>query len=78
MDPVIFTGRVALEELKHDKPGEYQNLVEGLSDDEIEKRLVDPFPPPAERSFRIFGFTALAIGLTLIFLIVYTMLFGYR
>jgi hypothetical protein len=31
-----------------------------------------------ERAARIFGFTALAIGLTLIALIVYAMLLGYR
>ena len=30
------------------------------------------------KTARIFGFTALGIGLTLIFLIVYSMLFGYR
>ncbi len=27
MDPVIFTGRMTLEELKHDKPDEYAELV---------------------------------------------------
>ena len=37
---------------------------------------MDAFPKPAERAFRIFGFAALAVGLTLIGLIVYTMVFG--
>ena len=27
MDPVIFTGRTTVEELEHDKPGEYEELV---------------------------------------------------
>jgi cytochrome b subunit of formate dehydrogenase len=75
MDPVIFTGRVPVEELKHDKPREYEELRES---GELEKHLVDPMPEPAERGFKVFGFIALAVGLTLIGLIVYTMLFGYR
>jgi hypothetical protein len=75
MDPVIFTGRVALDELKYDKPREYEKLV---ADGKLEERLVDPFPENVERGFKIFGFIALAVGLTLIFLIILTMLFGYR
>ena len=75
MDPVIFTGRVPLEELKHDKPREYEELMASPNKDE---RLVDPFPEKRERWWRVFGFTALFIGLTLIFFIVYSMLFGYR
>jgi cytochrome b subunit of formate dehydrogenase len=75
MDPVIFTGRVPLEEFKYDKPREYQELVKA---GRLEEHLVDPFPKPVERGFKIFGFIALAVGLTLIGLIVYAMLFGYR
>ena len=75
MDPVIFTGRMTVDELKHDKPGEYEQLVR---DGRLNSHLVDPFPRPAEKAIRIFGFTALAVGLTLIVLIVYAMLFGYR
>ncbi|MHC4490797.1 MAG: cytochrome b/b6 domain-containing protein [Planctomycetota bacterium] len=75
MDPVIFTGRVTLEELKYDKPREYEALV---ASGELEKEMVDPFPKAVEHSFRVFGFIALGIGLLLIGLIVYTMLFGYR
>jgi predicted CXXCH cytochrome family protein len=75
MDPVIFTGRVPIEELKHDKPAEYAQLVER---GELEAHMVGPIAKPVERALRIFGFTALAIGLTLIGLIVYAMLFGYR
>jgi hypothetical protein len=75
MDPVIFTGRVPLEELKRDKPREYEALV---ASGELEGHMVDPYPRKLERAFRIFGFTALGIGLTLIGLIIYSMLFGYQ
>ena len=78
MDPVIFTGRVSLEELKHDKPGEYEELMASGTIAEIEERLVDAFPKRLEKAFKTFGFIALGIGLTLIALIVYAMLFGYR
>lgn len=78
MDPVIFTGRVALEELRHDKPGEYEELMASSSIEEIEAKLVDPVSKRWERVIRIFGFTALGTGLTLIALIVYAMIFGYR
>ena len=75
MDPVIFTGRVPLEELKHDKPDEYAQMVER---GELEEHMVGPIAKPVERAFRIFGFIALTIGLTLIGLIIYAMLFSYR
>ncbi len=75
MDPVIFTGRVPIEEFKADKPEEYEELVRT---GKLEEHLFDRFPEPVERGFRIFGFTALAVGLTLIVLIVYSMLFGYQ
>ena len=75
MDPVIFTGRVPIEELKHDKPREYEELVQS---GKLNERLVEPLDEGVERGFRIFGFAALGIGLSLIFLIVFTMLFGYR
>ncbi len=75
MDPVIFTGRVPLEELKRDKPREYERLA---ASGELERTIVDPVPLGVERAFRIFGFIALAVGLTLIALIVYSMIFGYR
>ncbi|MDH3495631.1 MAG: cytochrome c3 family protein [Gemmatimonadota bacterium] len=75
MDPVIFTGRVPIEELKRDKPREYERLV---ASGELQETLVDPYPDGLERAFKVFGFTALGIGLTLIGLIVYSMLFGYR
>jgi cytochrome b subunit of formate dehydrogenase/nitrate/TMAO reductase-like tetraheme cytochrome c subunit len=75
MDPVIFTGRVPLEEFKADKPAEYEELV---ASGKLEEHLFERMPEPVERGFKIFGMTALAVGLTLIVLIVYSMLFGYQ
>jgi cytochrome b subunit of formate dehydrogenase len=78
MDPVIFTGRVPVEELKHDKPGEYEEFVAGKSDEELKGRVKGPAKPWIEKAARIVGFTALGIGTTLIVLIILTMVFGYR
>ena len=75
MDPVIFTGLVPVDELKYDKPGEYQAMKES---GELEYHLVDRFPERRERAVRLFGFVALTFGLVLLALIIYTMLFGYR
>jgi cytochrome b subunit of formate dehydrogenase len=75
IDTVMFTGRVPLEELKYDKPGEYEELVAA---GKLEQAIVDPLPGAAERGARVFGFTFLSIGLILIALILFTMLFGYR
>ncbi len=75
MDPVIFTGRVSVEELKADKPREYEELI---SSGDLEKNLFEPYPRNIQIISRVIGFTALGIGLTLIALIVYSMLFGYR
>ena len=44
----------------------------------LEERLGDPLPKEFETTVRVFGFTMLAIGLTIVALILYTMLFGYR
>jgi cytochrome b subunit of formate dehydrogenase len=74
MDPVIFTGRVPVEELKHDKPREYEQLVR---DGKLEKYLVHPYPEKLQRIFRVFGFGALAVGLTVVFLILFSMLSAY-
>ncbi len=75
IDTVIFTGRVTVEELRYDKPAEYERLVE---QEVLEAHLAAPVPEPVERGFRIFGFAALAVGLSLIGLIVYAMLVSYR
>lgn len=75
MDDVIFTGRMSVDELRHDRPKEYQDL---MATKEIKKHLVDPLPPYVVKGLRIFGFTALLIGLTLIILIIYAVTLGYK
>jgi len=75
MDPVIFTGRVSVDELKVDKPREYEELV---ASGELERNLFEPYHRNIQILFRVIGFTALTIGVTLIVLIVYSMIWGYR
>ena len=75
MDTVIFTGRVPLEEFKHDRPDEYRQLVES---GQLEKHLVEPLPDYLVKGLKVFGATALTIGLILIVLIIYAEIFGYR
>ena len=75
MDTVIFTEGMPLEEFQRDRPREYQQAVES---GELESMLM---PAPAERDVRFWkriGFLALTVGLVLIGLIVYSMIFGYR
>jgi hypothetical protein len=75
MDPVIFTGRMSVAELKHDKPRLYEELV---ASGELEKRLAEPASNGFDRVVKVFGFTALAVGFTLVLLIIYAMVFAYR
>jgi len=75
IDPVIFSGRVPLEELKHDKPLEYKELFES---ENPELRIVGPISKEREHWIKIFGFTALGVGIVLILLILYAMIFVYR
>jgi cytochrome b subunit of formate dehydrogenase len=75
MDIVIFTGRMPLEEFRRDKPAEYDALVEAGT---LERYLVEPYPPIVLRATRVFGWTALTIGFSIVIWIVYAMLFAYR
>jgi cytochrome b subunit of formate dehydrogenase len=71
MDPVIFTGRMSVAELKHDRPELYQRLVDS---GELEKHLVAAPTPFFGKAVRIFGMSALVVGLSLAALIVYALL----
>ncbi|MFC2102860.1 formate dehydrogenase subunit gamma [Bacteroidota bacterium] len=75
MDIVIFSGRVPLEEFKLDRPDEYKKLVES---GELDKYIVDAYPPIVIRGIRLFGWTALTIGLSMVIWIIYAMLFVYK
>ena len=75
MDIVIFSGIVPLEEFKLDRPAEYKKLVEN---GELEKYLIDQYPPIIVRVMKIFGWCALITGFSIVILIIYAMLFSYR
>ena len=75
MDKVIFTGLVPLEEYKKDRPYEYKELKDS---GELEAKIVKDYVSPGrEKLIKIMGFTFLFMGITLILLIIYSMLFGY-
>jgi cytochrome b subunit of formate dehydrogenase len=75
MDPVIFTGRMTIDELKYDKPDEYKAMIES---GRLDEHMVPPFSKTIEKGLKAFGALMLSVGLILLVLIVYTMLFGYR
>lgn len=75
MDIVIFSGRVPLAEFMLDRPEEYKKIVEN---GELESYLVEQYPPIVLKGIKIFGWTALAIGFSIIIWIIYAMLFAYR
>lgn len=75
MDIVIFTGRMDVDEFKQDKPAEYEKLA---ASGEIEQHLVEPYPPIVIRAVRVFGWTALTVGFSIVVWIIYAMLFAYR
>jgi len=75
MDTVVFTGRMSLEELKEDKPAEYDALVK---QGKLEEFLVDPYPPIVIRAVRTFGWAALSVGFGIVAWIIYAMLFAYQ
>jgi len=75
MDTVVFLTGVPLEEFKKDRPREYRQLVES---GKLEEYLMPAPPETTAKLWRRFGFTALFIGLTMICLIIYSMLFAYR
>ncbi len=62
LDPVIFTGRIPVERLKEERPLEYARLV---ANNELESRLVEAPTCDELSSARMFGFTALTIGVLL-------------
>ena len=74
MDLVVFTGRMTVDELKHDKPDEYQALVEKGT---LEEHLVVPYQPIVIRAIRFFAWTALALGTMIVLWILYAMIFSY-
>jgi len=75
IDTVIFTGKVSLEELKHDRPREYEQI---MNDPELLKKIGQAPSQALTHAARIFGFTALTLGIILVLLIIYSMIFLYQ
>ena len=75
MDIVIFTGRMTVEDLKEDKPAEYDALAKS---GKIQENLVEAYPPIVIRAIRLFGWTALTIGFSIVVWIIYAMIFAYQ
>ena len=76
LDPVIFTGLVPLDEYKIDRPEEYKYLKDS---GKLKKLAVlKELDPKKMLAVRIFGYTFLFVGISLILLIIYSMLFGYK
>jgi len=76
MDTVIFTGVSPLREYMKDRPEEYAELKRT---GELGKRVVRRrISPVRDRIVKTFGYTFLALGVLIIVLIVYSVLFGYK
>jgi cytochrome b subunit of formate dehydrogenase len=76
MDTVVFTGLAPLKDYMKDRPEEYQAMKRS---GELRKRVVkETISRRREIGVRIVGGTFLGIGLVLITLIIYSMLFGYK
>jgi cytochrome b subunit of formate dehydrogenase len=73
MDTVIFTGRVPLHELKEERPAEYERL-------RAEGRLAELMVPAPTRELvtrgRIVGIVAVLLGLTMVALTLYALLYS--
>jgi cytochrome b subunit of formate dehydrogenase len=68
MDTVIFSGQVTMEELKLERPAEYNRLVEK---GELDKYMTPPFSSRMLILLKAFGWAALTIGLLMVVWIIY-------
>jgi cytochrome b subunit of formate dehydrogenase len=75
MDITVFTGRMPLEELKRDKPREYDAL---LANGTLEEHMEVAYQPIVIRTIRAFAWVALALGFSIVLWIIYAVLFAYR
>ena len=76
LDPVIFTGKVPVEEWKHERPSEYEMLSQN---DRIKEHIVKEPPPRWLRiGSRIFGFICLVFGFSLVGVILWAMITQYK
>ena len=71
MDLVIFTGRVSVEELRHERPAEYQRLV---AENRLEQVLTEPPSAGLVNFGRVAGTIAVCIGLSVAVMAIYALL----
>jgi cytochrome b subunit of formate dehydrogenase len=71
MDLVIFTGRVSLEELKHERPAEYDRMV---AENTLEQTLTEPPSHDLVGFARLVGTVAVLIGLSVAAMAIYALL----
>jgi hypothetical protein len=71
MDTVMFSGRIPLEELKHERPAEYERLVREGTLDSV---LTDAGSRRAMSVGRIVGSLAVLFGLIMVALIAFALL----
>jgi hypothetical protein len=64
-----------LDELKRDKPREYEALV---ANGKLEGKMEEAYPRIVIRAIRAFAWGALAVGFSIVLWIIYAMLFAYR
>lgn len=67
MDTVIFTGSMPLERFRHERPEEYERL---LNSNQLDSHLVEPPGPGIRRFAYIAGSIALTIGMLLVIAII--------
>lgn len=76
MDTVIFTGVAPFREYKHDRPEAIESLK---ASDKLRKHVITMrISKRRAIAIRVFGYTALGVGLILVGLIIYSVLFGYK
>jgi cytochrome b subunit of formate dehydrogenase len=72
VDPVFLTGRISEEELKHERPAEYERMKrDGRLDEEL-------MPPPNDRQLRrarVVGITMMSVGFLLLAAMVSSLVF---
>ena len=73
MDPVIFTGHVSHHELREERPAEYERLRAGRRLGDLE---VSPAPDWVHRLARVVAVIAVTLGLAMVGLILYAVLFA--
>jgi cytochrome b subunit of formate dehydrogenase len=73
MDPVIFTGRVSEHELREERPAEYKRLSAGR---QLEESEVGPAPAWVGSLAKGVAVVAVTLGLAMVGLIVYAVLFA--